>query len=49
MLQSVCDDGKVDGAAPNELTEMPFLKPESPQYSAPINFPEGSVAPDGDG
>jgi hypothetical protein len=25
---------------------MPFLKPESPQCSAPINFPEGSVAPD---
>jgi hypothetical protein len=49
LLQSVCEDGKVDDAARNELVEMPFLNPESPRYSAPINFPEGSVIPDRDG
>jgi hypothetical protein len=45
MLTTVCEDGKAGDAARTDLLEFPFLDPTSSQYSAPIDFQEGSVSP----
>jgi hypothetical protein len=49
LLETVCEDGKVDDRARNYLIKLPFLDPTSSQYSEPIDFPEGSISPNDDG
>jgi hypothetical protein len=49
LLLSVCDSGKVDNRARDDLMGMPFLNPGSPQYANGVTFPDPTITPTTDG
>ena len=48
LLGTVCEDGKVNDAARNDLMNLPFLDPSSSQYSDDVDFPKGSPSEEPD-
>jgi hypothetical protein len=49
LLLSVCDSGKVNNRARDDLMGMPFLNPSNPQYANGVTFPDPTITPTTDG
>jgi hypothetical protein len=49
LLLSVCDSGKVNNRARDDLMGMSFLNPSNPQYANGVTFPDPTITPTTDG